>query len=74
VGEGLPKPYVTALGWSYWRSASTSPSSGKCPVSAFEKTSRPSAITSYCPLPPGIASASKPLAVSSVARLAALSS
>ena len=48
--------------------------SGKRPVSAFEKTSRPSAITSYCPFPPGIASASKPSALSSVARLAALSS
>ena len=44
-----------------------------CPyVQAWE--SRLSAITSYCPRLPGSASASKPSALSSVARLAALSS
>jgi hypothetical protein len=51
--------------------ARISPSSGKRSVSAFEKTIRPSAMTSYWPLLPGIASASNPAAFSSAARLAA---
>ena len=41
---------------------------------ATMRTGRPSALTSYWPLPPGIASASWPSAVSSATRLAARSS
>ncbi len=52
-------------------SRSISPSSGKRPSRCFEKTTVPSATTSYWLFAPSIAAASCPLALSSAARLAA---
>ena len=51
---------------------STSPSLGKRPVSDFEKSSFPFAITSNCPVDPGLMSVTSPnLSLSEAARLAA---